>query len=81
MLIDVNWRPVFWDDQDAAPERIRQYVDGADILKLSDDEAEFIYGVGHRTALDKPEEVSMGAESRQGRSCVGRACGKGVECM
>lgn len=58
MLVDVNWRPVFWDDHEAAPQRIRDYIDKADILKLSDDEAEFIYGVGHRVSLEQPEKVS-----------------------
>ena len=57
VLVDVNWRPVFWDDHETAPQRIREYVDQADILKLSDDEAEFIYGVGHRTSLENPETV------------------------
>ena len=57
VLVDVNWRPVFWDNQETAPERIKEYVDKADILKLSDDEAEFIYGVAHRTSLENPETV------------------------
>ncbi|KAK9808320.1 hypothetical protein WJX73_000806 [Symbiochloris irregularis] len=57
VLVDVNWRPVFWDDHETAPQQIREYVDKADILKLSDDEAEIIYGVEHGTALDKPESV------------------------
>lgn len=57
VLVDVNWRPVFWDDHEAAPQRIRDYIDKADILKLSDDEAEFIYGVGHRVSLEQPEKV------------------------
>lgn len=59
VLVDVNWRPVFWDDHDTAPQRIRDYVNRADILKLSDDEAEYIYGVGHRVALDNPEVVCL----------------------
>ena len=63
VLVDVNWRPVFWDDHKAARGRIREYVNRADILKLSDDEAEFIYDVGHGTALDSPESVRLAHSS------------------
>jgi fructokinase len=43
ILLDVNWRPVFWDDPAAAPAVIRQLVNQADFLKLSDEEAEWLF--------------------------------------
>lgn len=44
ILIDVNWRPVFWTDPDIAPDLIREFLQYADFLKLSDDEAEWLFG-------------------------------------
>ena len=57
VLVDVNWRPVFWEGQENAPERIREYVDKADIIKLSEEEAEFVYGVSCNDALYDPIQV------------------------
>ncbi|PXF41246.1 putative fructokinase-6, chloroplastic [Gracilariopsis chorda] len=45
-VVDVNWRPVFWQhysDEDAR-KRIRSMVQKVDILKLSVDELSFLYG-------------------------------------
>ena len=57
VLVDVNWRPVFWEGHEDAPERIKEYVDKADIIKLSEEEAEFIYGVPCNDALFDPIQV------------------------
>jgi fructokinase len=43
ILIDVNWRPVFWTEPDVAPDLIREFLQYADFLKLSDDEAEWLF--------------------------------------
>lgn len=58
VLVDVNWRPVFWEGQKDIPERIKAYVDKADIIKLSEEEAEFVYGVKCNDALYDPIQVS-----------------------
>ena len=57
VLVDVNWRPVFWEGHEDAPARIKEYVDKADIIKLSEEEAEFIYGVPCNDALFDPIQV------------------------
>ncbi|UBF26039.1 carbohydrate kinase [Kovacikia minuta CCNUW1] len=44
ILIDVNWRPVFWKDPAIAPAMIHDLVSYADFLKLSEEEAEWLYG-------------------------------------
>ncbi|MFP4320685.1 MAG: carbohydrate kinase family protein [Phormidium sp.] len=43
VLIDVNWRPVFWPDVESAKATIRKAIADADILKLSEEEAEFLF--------------------------------------
>lgn len=57
MLIDVNWRPVFFEEETAAKKVIYPYVEQADVLKMSDEEAEWLYGIPRDTALHKPETV------------------------
>ncbi|NER00115.1 MAG: carbohydrate kinase, partial [Cyanothece sp. SIO2G6] len=44
LVLDVNWRPVFWPDPDNAMPQIRQLVERADFLKLSDEEADLLFG-------------------------------------
>ncbi|MBD1914576.1 MULTISPECIES: carbohydrate kinase [Cyanophyceae] len=39
IIIDLNWRPVFWPDVEIAPQKIRAFLDAADLLKLSREEA------------------------------------------
>ncbi|EFN55549.1 hypothetical protein CHLNCDRAFT_134013 [Chlorella variabilis] len=53
VIIDVNWRPVFWDDEAAAKAAVLQYIQQADILK----EAEWLYGIPAADALEHPERV------------------------
>ena len=57
VLVDVNWRPVFWEGEENIPERIKAYVDKADIIKLSEEEAEFVYGVKCNDVLYDPIQV------------------------
>lgn len=59
VLVDVNWRPVFWPDQSAAPGIIREYCERADILKLSDEEAELLYGIPRAEALQHADKVHL----------------------
>lgn len=44
VLLDVNWRPVFWPDTSTAPPIIQEIIQRTDFLKLSDDEAEWLFG-------------------------------------
>ena len=43
IMVDVNWRPVFWKDPAIAPRLIHEVVSRADFLKLSEEEAEWLY--------------------------------------
>jgi fructokinase len=43
VLVDVNWRPVFWPDPEQAPPLIHDMIAHADFLKLSDEEAEWLF--------------------------------------
>jgi fructokinase len=58
LLIDVNWRPVFWDDLDKAKKEILSFLDKADIVKISDADLEYLYDMQFVTALLNPCSVS-----------------------
>lgn len=89
VIVDVNWRPVFWtryvappaaDDASApaltsrghhvadadAPARraILEYVEVADVLKVTDEEAEFLFGIPAQQALERPETVLEAAPAK-----------------
>ena len=37
MVLDVNWRPVFWDDEATAKATVLEYIKQAHILKVTDE--------------------------------------------
>jgi fructokinase len=43
VLVDVNWRPVFWPDPAIAPGIIHEFLGHADFVKLSEEEAEWLF--------------------------------------
>lgn len=43
VVLDVNWRPMFWEDPEAAPPIIRSLLPRIDFLKLSDEEASWLF--------------------------------------
>ena len=43
VLLDVNWRPVFWPNPDTARQTIQQLFKRIDFLKLSEEEAEWLF--------------------------------------
>jgi fructokinase len=43
IVLDVNWRPVFWTHPDSAPALIHDLIARADFLKLSEEEAEWLF--------------------------------------
>ncbi|KAK9835149.1 hypothetical protein WJX81_001140 [Elliptochloris bilobata] len=57
VLIDVNWRPVFWDGVENPRETIAPYIESADIVKLSEEEAEWLLDIPGSDALDHPCKV------------------------
>ena len=43
ILLDVNWRDVFWTNPAAAPDKIRELIKKVDFLKLTKEEAELLF--------------------------------------
>jgi len=43
ILLDVNWRPVFWPDPEIAQPKIRELFKQVDFIKLSQEEAEWLF--------------------------------------
>lgn len=58
VLVDINWRPVFWGDEFSALAAIKPYASKADIVKMSDEEAEWMFGIPARDALHHPVKAS-----------------------
>jgi fructokinase len=44
VFIDINWRPVFWTDPASAPAIIRPLLQRADFLKVTVEEATWLFG-------------------------------------
>jgi fructokinase len=51
VILDVNWRPMFWPDPDIAKPLIHQLVKQADFLKLTDAEAEWLFDTSDPGAI------------------------------
>ncbi len=43
VFVDVNWRSMFWDDVDRAKSVIHQVLTQVDFIKMSDDEAQWLF--------------------------------------
>ncbi|MGJ3248952.1 MAG: carbohydrate kinase family protein [Elainellaceae cyanobacterium] len=80
ILVDINWRPMFWPDPDGAKPLIRELVKQVDFLKLSDDEAEWLFDtadpgvITHR--IENLEGVLVTAGERGCAYCLGGNEGK-----
>ena len=77
-VVDVNWRPVFWSDPAAARETILEFVGSqADLVKLTDEEAEWLYGIPGADALRQPEQASGRRLAGPRHTCCSCAAGCG----
>jgi len=67
-IVDVNWRPTFWNKPGMSEAAIRvadgnarrdilKYIDGACFVKMTDEEAQFLFGVDREKCLNNPKEV------------------------
>ena len=69
-VVDMNVRNVFWDNPDMDEKEIRQahvdFASQADIIKLTDEEAEWTLGIPPATALAQPELVTAALNARVG---------------
>ena len=58
VFVDVNWRPVFFrHPEDVHDDIVALVHQAADIVKLTDDEAEWMFGIDAKVALRKPCQV------------------------
>ncbi|MEC4817391.1 MAG: carbohydrate kinase [Scytonema sp. PMC 1069.18] len=80
ILLDVNWRPVFWTDPDIAPEKIRELFKHIDFLKLSKEEAEWLFDTTDPGAITYRLDSVEGALVTDGENgcayCLGENEGK-----
>ncbi len=60
VLVDVNWRPVFWPDPNAAQPSIFNLLSQADFLKLSHEEALWLFGTANPNAIAQKIPNTMG---------------------
>ncbi len=51
ILLDVNWRDVFWKNPDAAPDKIRELIKKVDFLKVAKEEAELLFDTSDAGAI------------------------------
>ena len=51
ILVDVNWRPMFWMHPAEAPARVYDLIQKAQYLKVSDDEAEWLFATTSASAI------------------------------
>lgn len=51
VLLDINWRPVFWTNPDIAPQKIQELFKQVDFLKLSKEEAEWLFNTADAGAI------------------------------
>jgi len=59
LYVDINWRPVFFQPEERgnAKERILQFARKATIVKMTDEEAEWLLDMSAVDALEHPERV------------------------
>lgn len=80
IVLDVNWRPVFWPNPDTARQTIQQLFKRIDFLKLSDEEAEWLFNTTDPGAityrLDSVEGVLVTAGDKGCAYCLAENEGK-----
>jgi fructokinase len=80
IIVDINWRPVFWPNPHEAKAPIIQLLKKVDFLKLSDEEAEWLFGTSDAGAityrLDSVEGVLVTAGDKGCSYCMSENEGK-----
>ncbi|GFE68651.1 carbohydrate kinase [Chroococcus sp. FPU101] len=75
IVIDVNWRPVFWENVDEAPPLILDFLQSADTIKCSDDEAQWLFKTEDPTAIQQQLKTVRGVLVTAGEKgcqyCIG----------
>ena len=59
LYVDVNWRQAFWpsDGEDLARKEIMKFTQQASIIKMTDEEVEWLLGIPAAEALSNPQSV------------------------
>jgi fructokinase len=59
LYLDINWRPVFWPpaDDDTARNEIMKLAQYASMIKMTEEEAEWLLGVSATEALSNPQFI------------------------
>ncbi|CAD7700139.1 unnamed protein product [Ostreobium quekettii] len=57
VLVDVNWRPVFFEKPESARPVVEEFVQQADIVKLTDEEVEWLFGIDANNVFQDPCKV------------------------
>jgi len=60
IIVDINWRPVFWPNPDEAKPRIKELLKKVDFLKLSEEEAEWLFETADAGAITYRLEAAEG---------------------
>jgi fructokinase len=72
VIIDINWRPVFWEDIRAAPPLILEMLQVADTIKCSDDEARWLFGTDCPQTIQQQLNPVAGTPPLNGGACGDR---------
>lgn len=80
IIVDVNWRSAFWQNPDEAQPQIKELLKKVDFLKLSEEEAQWLFGTTDAGAityrLDAPEGVFVTSGDRGCSYCISENEGK-----
>ncbi len=81
VVLDVNWRPMFWPNPELAQPLIKELCKGADLLKLSEEESKWLFQTEDAAAIahldNTPEAVIVTAGGEAPVSyCFGKNEGK-----
>lgn len=66
IVLDVNWRPMFWPDPTAAPELIAELWPRVDFVKLAQEEAHLFFNTTHPAAIAEYLDSVEGVMVTQG---------------
>ena len=71
VLMDVNWRPMFWDKPEQAKGIILELLPGVHVLKLSAEEAEWLFDTKDPAAIHSQQSHLLGVLITDGeRGCT-----------
>lgn len=80
VLVDINWRPVFWLDEENAPPLILDVLEQAELIKCSDEEAQWLFKTDNPVEIVQKLKTAKGVLVTAGEKgcayCLGEHTGK-----